>query len=413
MNRVPTFSGQSRVFDLREPHQRRRQRGTTLLEGLIAFLLLSLGMLALAKVQVQMRADADVPRRQSEALRIVQGEIEAMRAFSAIGAAPHVRSFEALGEGGGGMVGSNTTDVPRLESGEIAPRILRQVEVDGLPGIKRVRVAAAWDDRSGGARQVRLDTIVAGIDPALSGALGLPPDDRRFGSVPDRSIAVPVPLQVTDLRDGSDALQVRTAGNGVLRIDNRSGVVTARCASALLTPVDGMSTTANRVGCNSQSGFLVSGSIAFDLTHRATGDSDAEPLLSVVVVTTSNGSPPAPMCTTMRQVQTAADTAPQWAYRCVVHPAPNGRWSGRILLLASGWTIGTTTRDHRVCRYSADLDGSGAIDANIEHPASYADLDTPLPNQNFRIVAGATPCSLAPPATRGVFVDLSTVQHQP
>lgn len=412
MNRTLTRSAQALVFDLGRPRRSRRQRGTTLLEGLIAFLLLSLGMLAVAKVQVRMRADADVPRRQSEALRIVQGEIEAMRAFSVIGAAAHVRSFEALGDDyGGGAVESDATNAHRPGSGDIAPLTVRRVDVGSLPGAKQVRVAVDWADRTGEARQVTLDTIIAGIDPALSGALGLPRANPRPGAPSARSIAVPV--LATDLRDASSATQAMNAGNGVLRFDNRPGVVTARCTSASPEPTNGVSTTADLGECDPRSGLLVSGSIGFEPMNRSMGNAGAELLLSVVVVTTSSGSPPAPRCTTTRTVQTGPGALPHWAYRCVVQPAPNGRWSGRILLLPSGWTIGTTARDHRVCRYSADLDGSGAIDANIEHPASYADLDTYLPNQNFRIVAGDTPCPRAAPVTGGRFVDLSTLQHQP
>ena len=42
-------------------------------------------------------------------------------------------------------------------------------------GVKSLRVAVSWVDRNGQPQQVELDSIVARVDPALSGALALPP----------------------------------------------------------------------------------------------------------------------------------------------------------------------------------------------------------------------------------------------
>ena len=72
----------------------------------------------------------------------------------------------------------------------------------------------------------------------------------------------------------------------------------------------------------------------------------------------------------------------------------------------------TICSDRKVCRYSADQDGSGAVDSNAEHPNEYKDVDRSLMQQNFLIVRGDQSC---PVATKGdtVFADLSTVQHQP
>jgi hypothetical protein len=42
------------------------------------------------------------------------------------------------------------------------------------------------------------------------------------------------------------------------------------------------------------------------------------------------------------------------AYRCIVTPRADGRWSGRSALVPAGWTIGSGSGDRRVCRYVAD-----------------------------------------------------------
>lgn len=402
-------AGTVRCGPRRSQRQRGRsaQRGTTLLEGLIAFLLLSLGMLAIAKVQVRLRADADIPRRQSEAVRIVQGEIEALRMFTVLDAAPQVQSFDVIGDRDADPRGH---DLLRPWSADIAQRVTARVRPGTLAGVKSMRVALSWADHTGAARQVTLDTVIAGIDPALSGALGLARDDQRPGPPPAPPNAVPV--TVTDPRDAGDAVRSTTSSSAVISVDRSAGIAPAACTSASARTATGVPTIGAPGDCDAPPGLLVSGFIGFDPDAGA-GEDEALPRLAVVATTTSIGSAAAGLCSVNRVMPTDPAAPPLLAYRCLVQRAPNGRWSGRLLLLPSDWTIGTGPRDRRVCRYSADLDGSGAIDANIEHPASYADLGTHLPNQNFRVVAGPTPCPAAAPVASDRFVDPSTVQHQP
>jgi hypothetical protein len=100
------------------------------------------------------------------------------------------------------------------------------------------------------------------------------------------------------------------------------------------------------------------------------------------------------------------------SYRCIVAPRADGRWSGRSTLAPLGWTIGTGSADRRVCRYASDRDSSGAIDANIEHPAAYAGVAAALQAQNFLVVRGDQSCPAAPD-TSLLAASLGTVQHQP
>ena len=106
------------------------------------------------------------------------------------------------------------------------------------------------------------------------------------------------------------------------------------------------------------------------------------------------------------------------ACACVVVPVASGPWSGRSTISPIGWTLGTGPNDRRVCRYTAALDGSGAVDANEEHPADYSAVDHALANQNFLVIKGTESCPAGPAVQVGgrstdVFVNLSTAAHQP
>lgn len=143
----------------------RAQRGATLFEALVAFLVLSLGMIAIARLQGHLRLDADVARQRSEAVRLAQQDMETLRGFGSVAAAPGTRSFEAIA----GAAWS-------VDAGAATYRIERQIAATShVPMAKSVSVTVRWTNRSGAAQHVVLHSIVAGSDPSLSAALALGP----------------------------------------------------------------------------------------------------------------------------------------------------------------------------------------------------------------------------------------------
>ena len=60
-------------------HHLRRQRGSSLFEALVASLVLAVGLVGLARMQGQQRADADSARQRDQAVRLAQDEIERLR----------------------------------------------------------------------------------------------------------------------------------------------------------------------------------------------------------------------------------------------------------------------------------------------------------------------------------------------
>ncbi|MEP7296933.1 MAG: hypothetical protein ABI702_12160 [Burkholderiales bacterium] len=140
---------------------RHAQRGTTLLEALVAFLVLSLGMIGLARVQSHLRLDSDVARQRSEATRLAQEDMETLRGFATTSPAAGMRSFDAI------------ASASRTVSGVTAYQLDREVAAADAPQAKLASITVSWVDRSGGAQQIVLHSIIAGADPVLSSALAL------------------------------------------------------------------------------------------------------------------------------------------------------------------------------------------------------------------------------------------------
>ncbi len=134
----------------------RRQRGVTLIESLLAVLLLSIGALALMRVQPELRQHAEFARQRSEAVRLAQEEIEAARGIAtAAGVAALADRAITLEPDGLGR-----------------PRFALQRRVDALawPGAQVVTVQVSWVDRQGESQQLSLHSVLAAVDAGLAGA---------------------------------------------------------------------------------------------------------------------------------------------------------------------------------------------------------------------------------------------------
>lgn len=141
-------------------HSPGRQRGFTLIESLLAFVVLGIGLLALLRVQPELRAHAEVARQRGEAVRLAQQEIEGLRGFAslaghaAIGAHAHTVEPDGLGS-------------PRYA-------VERRVDAGSWPRMRAIDVTVAWTDRRGDAQRVALSTIVSAQEPALAAQRLLP-----------------------------------------------------------------------------------------------------------------------------------------------------------------------------------------------------------------------------------------------
>lgn len=132
----------------------RRQRGLGLVDALLGLLVLTLGLLAVLRLQPQLRQHAEVARQRSEAVRLAQREIEQQRA-----AAPALTA------------GERSVDDPLAST---RYRVLREIDAGAWPNATALAVTVQWADRDGNPQQLRLATIIATLDAALAGAAVLP-----------------------------------------------------------------------------------------------------------------------------------------------------------------------------------------------------------------------------------------------
>ncbi|MBW8831390.1 MAG: hypothetical protein JF606_18595 [Burkholderiales bacterium] len=375
---------------------RRIQRGISLVEALIAFLVLSLGTLGMSKLQSHLRLHSDIARQRSEAVRIAQEDMESLRSFTSTTTEMNEHSY-------GDISSASATIAPSRErSGNTSFHVERSISEGN--GFRTASVSVNWPDRLGHRQHVILESVIAGTPPRLSGALTLVQHLKPMRPVWDRSPAIPA--QARNLGNGSSAFKPSETGTLAFVFDNASGLVTSRCDQVAATVRNSELDTAKLVDCTPMRGMLLSGivRVSLDVPPDAAHPADAALLFDMNLTITGAGKPEMPICVTDAATRVVA-------YHCVIAPVA-GRWSGRSSLVPRGWTLGTAATDRKVCRYSADQDGSGAIDSNAEHPNEYKDVDRSLMQQNFLIVRGNQPC---PVASKGeaVFADLTTVQHQP
>ena len=339
----------------------RRARGATLLEALVAFLVLSLGMLTMARVQTSLRLNSDIARQRTEAVRLAEEDMETLRNFGAVAVSHGLKAYADIA--------TATRSVTTGQSGSnVSFEVARQVTAVDDPAYKSASVTVNWVDRSGAAQRVVLDSLIAATPPALSAALSITPRVQTVRSVAGRAVSVPVTAK--DLGNGHSALKPDSAQGLVFVFDNASGGVSSVCSGVAGNTRDIVAS--DLVTCSAASGMLLSGQVRFSLagvTDAARANDTPLPLAMALAL--SGGPYPGPaQCgaeamktvaysvgnTTRREAVPLAATPASWgvpawselgerfvAYHCVVQPAGTpARWSGRSSVVPQGWALGTT-----------------------------------------------------------------------
>src|SRR5882724_1080271 len=376
------------------------QRGISLIEALIGLLVLSLGLLGMTHMQSTLRSHADLSRQRIEAVRLAQHEIERLRGFASSTAYADIASLQA----------TNTLRPTAFT--------LRSSVDDGRTGtIKTATVDLQWTDRSGTSQAVALGTSLAGTLPVYSGILGLPTQDKAVSKPFGRALRIPI--NARNIADGRSVLRPSSRSGVALVFNQGTGRLSSLCTGLAAAPARADLLASELQQCEAVTGSVVTGYIRFSLAAlpNAARANDAPLQLNLALVLdrrADTGCDSEAMKTVSfnRNGQTHTETVPAsatpaslgatpWtehgerfvAYACwVVTPSAGTGWSGHLAVTPDGWLLGTTPGAYKVCRYSSDTDGSGAIDRNEEHPARYTDVHDALAQQNYLIVRGDADC---------------------
>ena len=392
---------------------RSRQRGVTLLEALVAFFVLAAGSVAVAALQRELHLAADVSRERSQALRLAEDDVEQLRAFAALEGAPGTRTYAAIA--------SAAFDAASAPAATTTYRIERDVDAVAFAGAKATSVAVRWADRRGGENAVVLHGFVAALDPQYSGSLAL--DGGAIRSAPRgvRGRSPGVPLTAKRLDGGRSAWKPVENGTVAWLFDDRTGAVVGICDGIAAATRSAELDADALAACIAGRWLFVGGTVRVAPTAPAAAAS-LSPTALAVRIELQDGVYPAPAACVGEPMKTVrfvddggvhvADVAldaaaasvgvAAWqetgdrflAWHCIVAPRSDGRWSGRIAVVANGWTIGAGGGDGRVCRV-ASADGGAAIDANIAAAQVDADVGSALLGRHFVVVRGSDACPTA------------------
>jgi type II secretory pathway pseudopilin PulG len=438
----------------------RRTAGFSLLEAMVAMLVLAFGMLVIARFQLTLSANSDIARQRSEATRLAQHQIDRLRSFV---------QREADGTPGGPSL-SYLEDVvtPDPATYDVAGAttnttfgVTTTVSPSAGDRFRWLRVVVAWDDRTGAAHNVTLNTIISDGDPDDVGKIALGRSRSTILRPKNRHINVPYPA--VTLRGGTSSAFMPPPGNVVFVFDNMTGDVLRRC-TGVPTLTEGMdleAVTGAQCTAYLSPAYLLAGYVWFKTEADPTAANIDEPhelieptypLLPTVPSSTAPLSidatatgigPSGQECFAQRQLTarnnstgaelTIADgdsipsgysgtDVPRFiAYTCVVSPVEDTlgtgtrmAWWGALTLNPSGWAIGTIDGQYKVCRFTGDYNGDGVL-SNHEHPRYYRRVTGSLDNQNFLVIDAEDNCptDVAAAPLGGDYVNTNTAAHQP
>lgn len=351
-------------------HYKKPADGFALIEALVAMMVVSFGMLAIAGFQTTLSLNADVAKQRTEATRLAQQKME------------DLRTFENLAIYGTQMV-SSTTESPIITNASF--KRTWGITSAGTPDTGRsVVVTVAWTDRAGNAQQVQLTSHVSATDPLLTGSLWFPlPDGTILRRPKNRNIDIPIPaISIT----GTGKSYIPWVGGKFLVFSDTSGDIVQKCD---VTPTAG-----NLSACNAFDGYLLTGYISGSQVAKATD-------IAFTSVQYISGTPE---CTVGEAYDQNASTPTVISnykyYACLIQPtnhdtdASTARvWSGRVDL------AGTLAKT-KVCRFSVTTPAiplptgtEATLSYNSNHPETYVRVDRSLDNQNFNITSNTSNCA--------------------
>ena len=366
-------------------------RGFSLIESLIALVIVSFGLLAIAGVHLKLTRGEDIARQRGEATRLAQEKLEELRSFTQLDAAAGATSWA-------GMAGSTDTiaNNPDYHANTTFTRTW-QVLDSADDAWRRVRVTVAWTDRVNAQANeettLSFNTMIAKVDPFDSGALSFPlPGNTTLKRPKNRSLNIPVPA--TDLGDGHSVIKVTSTLYAVF--SNDSGWVVRTCGFeiTLASPIE---------LCEKKTAYIVAGYISLSGPNAFPADL----AINTTQITGSTGVTCATPTPAVNQNDPNNGTiAGYMYYMCVVHVAADGdAWSGKVRLAAVALNAGAT--NYLVCRFQYKAKTNNPSVDNPNNVQDYTSVTDSLDNQNYLITTANTCPAVGPNGST-----FQTTEHQ-
>ncbi len=406
--------------------QSAREAGFTLVEAMVAMLVMAFGMLAIAGFQTTMSRNSDVAKQRTEAVRLGQREIERLRAFETV--VSDVNRFDYVDD----VVNGNRTLSPTdgAYTTNTTYTVTWALTRDGSAAAvgtdlqKWIRVDVAWSDRTGQAQSVTLRSVIARNDPVDLGTIFNNPGGTRTRLPKNRHIDIPYPA--VDIGGGKSGFTPPGNPGYFYVFDNTTGNIEKVCSG---TPTLGFDLT----GCTNKFAYLLSGFIRFKTSGTVNPAALVDPRddLKDVVITVKYVSPSlalnAPDCFD-EPVSPDSLGSKYIRYACVIEPGDhdsdgNGpsatpyQWSGQFVITptGSGWGsgLGTTGAHFKLCRYSGDYVSNNVV-SNSEHPLYYRGVTGGLDHQNYVVIQGDKSCpgDVEIDPLNGDYINTNTFVHQ-
>ena len=350
--------------NLKRMSARRGQAGVSLLEALVALVVMAFGMLSLAAMQLNLSRSADIAKQRIEAMRIAQGRIEQARSFTDLNANAGAVDWVNLQSdvASPATVTTNTTYAVTVALGG---------NVDD--GSRPINVQVAWTDRANSAQDVSISSVIAKADPRDPGFVGNPlPLNRPLRRPKNRDINIPYPA--VDLANGTSAYQVSPTYVVVFSNLNANVVQLCNPNQANATAAQILAST-----CTTVTGYIVAGYIGRTSSSVTwpTGMNHSS------ITRNTAGSEPI-RCGFGAAVDQNNNTtiANYYYYICVVPVNTPLEWSGTMRV---GGVL--TTGNYIVCRYQYT---QTTVDVNERNIQPYTAVAKSLDEQNYLLTTSST-----------------------
>jgi Tfp pilus assembly protein PilV len=262
----------------------KRSRGLSILEALITLVVAALGLLSFVVMQSRLRANSDVSKQRSEAVRIAQENMENLRAFGTLAADGTVGNNLAYNTGVVDGAAAKTVLATAVSTATNTTYTLTQsVTASAQAGMKDIRITVAWKDRNNVDQSAVLRSVINGNDPRIAAALSIPPNGSPIKDPLGRDLRVPIPAK--DLGDGTSAFKPNASGSLAFIFNNDSGAITSKCTTVSTTLATAQLTLTNlaSASCVTVNGLPLSGYVRFSVGNSpdAASPNDATQAVSL------------------------------------------------------------------------------------------------------------------------------------